>query len=154
MVVCPWNQFWQHYSPWTPSEAVIRQGVSLLETAKILNGNEWAERIDPTTGPNENAGFGSLQEIARELEHLKSMDRKASYRLVHNPNRVALSTISSGNHMTDGCFYPTKGLLNCSTHELRHTASVHEYKPKNSLKDVHDASLSYLWHHPWLTDIG
>jgi hypothetical protein len=145
MVVCPWDEFWQHYSPWIPSEADIQQGVSLLQAAKILNGNEWAEEVDPTTGPNENTGFRSLQEIARKLEHVKN-HRQASYRLVHKPTQVALSTISSGNHMADGCFYPMEALPKGPTAplELRRMASVHEYKPKMDRKCVYDVSLSSL----------
>jgi len=30
---------------------------------------------------------------------------------------------------------------------------MHEYKHKDDPRHVHDASLSYFWHHPWLTDI-
>jgi hypothetical protein len=154
MVVCPWDEFWQHYSPWIPSEAVIQQGVSLLQAAQILNGNEWAEEVDPTAGPNENTGFRSLERIARKLEHVKN-DRQASYRLVHKPTQVALSTISSGNHLVDGCFYPMEALPNGPTAplELRRMASVHEYKPKMDRKCVYDVSLSSLQHHSWLTDV-
>ena len=47
IAVCPWNEFWQHYSPWIPPEAVVQQGASILETANILNGGEWAEDVDP-----------------------------------------------------------------------------------------------------------
>jgi hypothetical protein len=146
MVVCPWNEFWQHYSPWTLSEAAVQQGVSALKTANILEGGEWAGHIDPTTGPNENIGFKSLQEIARNLERIGVVDRRrASYKLVHKPNQAARSTISSGNHKVDGYFYPIKKLPSDSTAalELRHSASVHEYKPKNSRDLVYDASLIY-----------
>jgi len=148
MVVCPWNEFWQHYSPWAPSDAIVQEGISVLENAD-LDGNEWAKRVDPSAGPNENAGFKSLQDIAWKLQHMENMDRHASYTLVHRPNRVPLSTISSGNHMTDGCFYPSDGFPNGTTAplELRRTASVHEYKTKSDPKRTHDASLSYLWHH-------
>jgi len=152
MVVCPWNEFWAHYSPWTPEQAIVQKGVELLETAEILlpnhEGNKWAENIDPAAGPNENVGFRSIQEIAQKLEQvdLDIVGRQASYRLVHKPNQVALSTIPSGNHMIDGCFYPIEVLPNDpkASLELRRTASVHEYKRKSDRRNVHDASLSYL----------
>jgi hypothetical protein len=151
MVVCPWNEFLQHYSPWTPSETDVQQGVSALQKANILNENGWVGNMDPTAGPNENVGFKSLEDIALKLEHVEITDRQASYRLMHRPTRVALSTISSGNHMVDGCFYPIKGLPRgskaASALEMRLTASVHEYKLKNDPKGVHDVSLSYLWLH-------
>ena len=71
MVVCPWNEFWQHYSPWTPSQAIVQEGVSALETVKILNGNKWKENIAPSVVPDENAGLKSLQGVAWNLEDLQ-----------------------------------------------------------------------------------
>lgn len=147
MVVCPWNDFWQHYSPWTPSEAVVQQGISVLKIAEILIRNKWVDNIDPTTGLNENTGFKLLQGIALNLENMKNIGCQASYRLVHRPNQIAFSTIPSSNHMVDGCFYPIKGFPNGSTPalELQRTASVHEYKPKSNPKHVHDASPSLIY---------
>ena len=152
IVVCPWNEFWQHYSPWIPPEAVVQQGASILETANILNGGEWAEDVDPASGPNENVGFESLQKIARKLEDTKITDRKAFYRMVHRPYQTASSTIPSGNHIPDGYFYPIKECSNDPTAalELRHAGSMHQYKLKNEKKSVHDVSLTYLWCCSWL----
>jgi hypothetical protein len=153
MVVVPWNKFWKHYSPWIPSENDVQQGVSMLETAELWK-NEWAKNIDPAAGPDENTGFKSLEEIASKLEHVGIRGRQASYRLVHRPTRVALSTISAGNHMVDGCFYPIEEISSDPTAivalEMRRTTSIHEYKRRDRPKDVHDVSLPYLSHHYWL----
>ena len=148
MVVGPWDKFWQHYSPWTPSEKDVQQGISALEMAELLKKNRWAKNIDPAASPDENTGFKSLEEIASKLEHVEIKGRQASYRLVHRPTRVALSTISSGNHMVDGCFYPIEETPSdataTATLDMRRTASMHEYKRRNDPKGVHDASLLFI----------
>ena len=111
MVVCPWNEFWQHYSPWIPSEVVLEEGISILETVNFLNRGKWVNHIDPAAGPNEDAGFESLQDISKALEYMKITDRKASYRMAHRPKQAASSTIPSSNHKPDGYFYPIKDFL-------------------------------------------
>ena len=67
MVVCPWNEFWQHYSPWIPSYDVVQQGVSTLQACKFLDRNRWAEDMDPNQGPIENTAFQPLEHVSKEL---------------------------------------------------------------------------------------
>jgi len=147
MVVCPWNEFWQHYSPWIPSHDVVQRGVSTLQACGFLDGNKWAEDVDPNRGPIENTAFRPLEHVSKELEGMTITGREKSYRLVHRPTQIALSTIPAGNHMIDGCVYPIKDFPQDpkAPLEMRRIASVHEYKRASGQKHVHDASLSNLF---------
>jgi hypothetical protein len=97
------------------SEKDVQQGVLVLEMAELFKKNGWAKNINPAAGLAENTGFKSLEEIASKLERVEIRGRQASYRLVHRPIRVALSIISSGNHMVDGCFYPIEEIPSDAT---------------------------------------
>jgi hypothetical protein len=111
--------------PWIPSHEAIQQGVSALRTCKFLDGNKWANDVDPNRGPIENTAFRPLHHVSKELEGMPITSHEKSYRLVHRPPIVNCTCWQSHDRWL--CL-PNEGLSRGpkAPVEMQRIASVHD----------------------------